>query len=85
MTPLLRMAEPVIGQRGIGRQQVVAVDLSGGNSTAEYPMFLAAFRFRLGFRCRRRGSAAGPAAIGSFVRRAGGPPALSLCPGLSWS
>jgi gag-polyprotein putative aspartyl protease len=36
-TPLLLMAESVIGQRTFGRHKAVAVDLSGVNSTADYP------------------------------------------------
>ena len=39
-TPLLRMAGPVIGQRAFGSHKVVAVDLSGVNSTLDYPMDL---------------------------------------------
>jgi hypothetical protein len=39
-TPLLHAAGPVIGQRSFGRQKVVAVDLSGVNSTLDYPMDL---------------------------------------------
>lgn len=39
-TPLLRMAGPVIGQRHFGSHKVVAVDLSGVNSTLDYPMDL---------------------------------------------
>jgi hypothetical protein len=36
-TPLLLMAESIIGQRTFGRHKAVAVDLSPANSTAEYP------------------------------------------------
>jgi hypothetical protein len=39
-TPLLLMAESVIGQRTFGRHQAVAVDLSGVNRTVDYPMDL---------------------------------------------
>ena len=39
-TPLLRMAGPVIGQRAFGSHKVVAVDLSGVNSTLDHPMDL---------------------------------------------
>jgi hypothetical protein len=39
-TPLLRVAGPVIGQRAFGSHKVVAVDLSGVNSTLDYPMDL---------------------------------------------
>jgi len=39
-TPLLRMKGPVIGQRGFRSHKVVAVDLSGVNSTLGYPMDL---------------------------------------------
>jgi hypothetical protein len=34
------MAGPVIGQRTFGSHKVVAVDLSGVNSTLDYPMDL---------------------------------------------
>jgi hypothetical protein len=37
-TPVLLMAEMVIGGRAFGRHNAVAVDLSGPNSTAEIPM-----------------------------------------------
>jgi hypothetical protein len=36
-TPLLLMAESIIGQRTFGPHKAVAVDLSAANSTAEYP------------------------------------------------
>jgi len=36
-TPLLRMAESIIGQRAFGPHKAVAVDLSPAISTAEYP------------------------------------------------
>ena len=39
-TPLLRMIGPVIGQRAFGSHKAVAVDLSGVNSTLDYPMDL---------------------------------------------
>ena len=39
-TPLLRMSGPVIGQRTFGSHKAVAVDLSGVNSTLDYPMDL---------------------------------------------
>jgi hypothetical protein len=39
-TPLLLMAESVIGQRMFNRHKVVAVDLSAVNRTLEYPMDL---------------------------------------------
>ena len=39
-TPLLLMAEAVIGQRMFNRHKAVAVDLSPVNSTLEYPMDL---------------------------------------------
>jgi hypothetical protein len=39
-TPLLLMAESVIGQRAFGRHKAVAVDLSPVNSSADYPMDL---------------------------------------------
>ncbi len=39
-TPLLLMAESVIGQRMFNRHKAVAVDLSPVNSTLEYPMDL---------------------------------------------
>ncbi len=39
-TPLLLMAGPVIGRRAFSRHKVVAVDLSGVNGTADYPMDL---------------------------------------------
>ena len=39
-TPLLLMSGPVIGQRAFGSHKAVAVDLSGVNSTLEYPMDL---------------------------------------------
>ncbi len=39
-TPLLLMAESVIGQRVFNRHKAVAVDLSPVNSTLEYPMDL---------------------------------------------
>jgi hypothetical protein len=39
-TPLLRMAGPVIGGRQFGSHLVVAVDISGTNSTLRYPMDL---------------------------------------------
>lgn len=39
-TPLLLMAEPVIGQRRFVRHKAVAVDLSRVNSTADYPLDL---------------------------------------------
>jgi aspartyl protease len=39
-TPLLLMAESVIGQRTFGRHKAVAVDLSPVNSAADYPMDL---------------------------------------------
>ena len=39
-TPLLLMAESVIGQRAFGRHKAVAVDLSRVNSSADYPMDL---------------------------------------------
>ena len=39
-TPLLLMAESVIGQRTFGRHKAVAVDLSPVNSTADYPIDL---------------------------------------------
>ncbi len=39
-TPLLLMAESVIGQRTFVRHEAVAVDLSRVNSTADYPMDL---------------------------------------------
>jgi hypothetical protein len=39
-TPVLMMAAPVIGQRAFTAHQAVAVDLSGVNSTLEYPMDL---------------------------------------------
>jgi hypothetical protein len=39
-TPLLLVAGPVIGQRAFGRHKAVAVDLSGVNSTLDYPMDL---------------------------------------------
>jgi Aspartyl protease len=39
-TPLLLMAESVIGQRAFSRHKAVAVDLSQVNSTLDYPMDL---------------------------------------------
>jgi hypothetical protein len=39
-TPLLLMAESVIGQRAFGRHKAVAVDLSRVNSSADFPMDL---------------------------------------------
>jgi gag-polyprotein putative aspartyl protease len=39
-TSLLLMSGPVIGQRSFGSHKAVAVDLSGVNSTLEYPMDL---------------------------------------------
>jgi hypothetical protein len=39
-TPALLMAGPVIGGRTFGPHRAMAVDLSGPNSTAEYPMDL---------------------------------------------
>jgi Aspartyl protease len=39
-TPLLLMAESIIGQRTFARTKAVAVDLSPVNSTADYPMDL---------------------------------------------
>ena len=39
-TSLLLMSGPVIGQRAFGSHKAVAVDLSGVNSTLEYPMDL---------------------------------------------
>ncbi len=39
-TPLLLMAGPVIGRRAFSRHKVVAVDLSGVNAAADYPMDL---------------------------------------------
>jgi Aspartyl protease len=39
-TPLLLMAESVIGQRAFGAHRVVAVDLTAVNSTLDYPMDL---------------------------------------------
>lgn len=39
-TPLLRMAGPVIGERAFASHKAVAVDLSGVNSTLDYPMDL---------------------------------------------
>jgi hypothetical protein len=39
-TPLLLMSGPAIGRRAFGSHKAVAVDLSGVNSTLDYPMDL---------------------------------------------